>query len=128
MRLLVSIYLVLTVFLTGCDRSAPLAKSERPDAIRVYSAGSQTGVTNKESIDRILSQFADPERKWKRYWITLPNPQLTVALERDRKSIASVFIGSDWVISSMAKSRPEAYSTAITNQEHEDLLRLLGAS
>ena len=126
MKLLVPICLLLPLFLTGCDRSGPLAKSKPPDLIRVYSAGSQTVVTNKEALDHIVSQFTGSQKRWQSYWATLPYSGVAADLERNGENIASIIIGPDWVIVRMASSSSDTYSTAITKEERDDLLRLLG--
>ena len=88
------ICLLLSLVLTRCDKSGPLANCPRPNSIRV---GSQI-ITNEETINQIVLKFVDAEKRWKHYWITLPNPEVNADFQKDGKQIASVFIGADWAI------------------------------
>jgi hypothetical protein len=123
MKIVALTCLLLSSVLTGCDKSGPLAKFPQPDVIRFRS---QT-ITNKEEINRFVSLFDGSEKRWRHYWITLPNPEVIVDLQKNEKLIASVFIGSDWTIVKVNSSDSNVtYSTVITKEEHKDLFLQLG--
>jgi hypothetical protein len=122
-KIIALICLLLSSVLTGCNKSGPLADCAKPNAIRV---GSQV-ITNEETINQVVLQFAGIEKRWKHYWDTTPATGITIGFEKNGKRIATAFIGVDWAIIVIDNSDPNArYSTAITKQEHDNLFRLLG--
>lgn len=118
--------ILLSLLLASCDQNGPLAKSDRPDLVRSYRAGVKAEVTKKEDIDRLVWFFGNSERSWRRYWVTTPSPEVMTTFEKDRKNVASLLVGPDWIIATALGADAESYSTKITKEEHKELLRLLG--